>query len=141
MILRLYNLALAGTMAYLLLGTRQQALHRLDPLPTLLAFLTVCWLVGSVGLFFERRFCRWLVLLGCGVLSAFSLALLPQIVRLLPITSDPTSGLLLLALSFVGLASSLRDRNPMTDGFGLIAFASLTPMIFVMAYGGIIRWL
>jgi hypothetical protein len=41
----------------------------------------------------------------------------------------------------VGLASSLRDRNPMTDGFGLIAFASLTPMIFVMAYGGIIRWL
>ena len=41
----------------------------------------------------------------------------------------------------VGLASSLRDRNPMTDGFGLIAFASLTPMIFVMAYGGIIEWL
>jgi hypothetical protein len=41
----------------------------------------------------------------------------------------------------VGLASSLRDRNPMTDGFGLIAFASLTPMIFVMAYGGIIQWL
>jgi len=41
----------------------------------------------------------------------------------------------------VGLASSLRDRNPMTDGFGLIAFASLTPMIFVMAYGGIIQWI
>jgi MFS family permease len=41
----------------------------------------------------------------------------------------------------VGLASSLRDRNPMTDGFGLIAFASLTPIIFVMAYGGIIEWL
>lgn len=41
----------------------------------------------------------------------------------------------------VGLASSLRDRNPMTDGFGLIAFASLTPMIFVMAYGWIIRWI
>ena len=41
----------------------------------------------------------------------------------------------------VGLASSLSGRNPMTDGFGLIAFASLTPIIFVMAYGGIIRWL
>ncbi len=38
----------------------------------------------------------------------------------------------------VGLASSIRGRNPMTDGFGLIAFASLTPMIFVMAYGMII---
>ena len=38
----------------------------------------------------------------------------------------------------VGLASSIKGRNPMTDGFGLIAFASLTPMIFVMAYGMII---
>ena len=35
----------------------------------------------------------------------------------------------------VGLASSIRGRNPLVDGFGLIAFASLTPMIFVMAYG------
>ncbi|MGD8568098.1 MAG: DUF1538 domain-containing protein [Gammaproteobacteria bacterium] len=35
----------------------------------------------------------------------------------------------------VGLASSIKGRSPMIDGFGLIAFASLTPMIFVMAYG------
>jgi hypothetical protein len=35
----------------------------------------------------------------------------------------------------VGLASSIKGRNSFTDGFGLIAFASLTPMIFVMAYG------
>jgi len=35
----------------------------------------------------------------------------------------------------VGLASSIKGRNPMVDGFGLIAFASLTPMMFVMAYG------
>ena len=35
----------------------------------------------------------------------------------------------------VGLAQSIRGRNPMIDGFGLIAFASLTPMIFVMGYG------
>ena len=35
----------------------------------------------------------------------------------------------------VGLATSIRGRNPMVDGFGLIAFASLTPMIFVLAYG------
>lgn len=38
----------------------------------------------------------------------------------------------------VGLASSISGRNPMVDGFGLIAFASLTPIIFVMAYGMII---
>ena len=38
----------------------------------------------------------------------------------------------------VGLASSIKGRNPMIDGFGLIAFASLTPMIFVMGYGMLI---
>ena len=30
----------------------------------------------------------------------------------------------------VGLATAIRERNPMLDGFGLIAFASLMPMIF-----------
>lgn len=39
----------------------------------------------------------------------------------------------------VGLASSIRGRNPMVDGFGLIAFASLFPMIFVMGYGMLYR--
>ncbi len=38
----------------------------------------------------------------------------------------------------VGLASTIKGRNPMIDGFGLIAFASLTPIIFVMAYGMVI---
>ncbi len=35
----------------------------------------------------------------------------------------------------VGLASSIKGRNPMVDGFGLIAFASLLPIMFVMVYG------
>jgi hypothetical protein len=35
----------------------------------------------------------------------------------------------------VGLATIIKGRNPLTDGFGLIAFASLLPMIFVMGYG------
>jgi len=38
----------------------------------------------------------------------------------------------------VGLASSIKGRNPMIDGFGLIAFASLTPIMFVMIYGMLI---
>jgi hypothetical protein len=38
----------------------------------------------------------------------------------------------------VGLASAIKGRNPMIDGFGLIAFASLTPMVFVMIYGMVI---
>ncbi len=35
----------------------------------------------------------------------------------------------------IGLAKAIKGRNPVTDGFGLIAFASLTPIIFVMLYG------
>ena len=35
----------------------------------------------------------------------------------------------------IGLASSISGRNPMVDGFGLIAFASLLPIIFVLIYG------
>ena len=35
----------------------------------------------------------------------------------------------------VGLATTIRGRNPMVDGFGLIAFASLTPMVGVLGYG------
>ena len=38
----------------------------------------------------------------------------------------------------VGLSSSIKGRNPMLDGFGLIAFASLTPMIFVMIFGMVV---
>lgn len=38
----------------------------------------------------------------------------------------------------VGLASTIKGRNPMLDGFGLIAFASLLPMIFVMIYGMVV---
>jgi hypothetical protein len=38
----------------------------------------------------------------------------------------------------VGLASTIRGRNPLVDGFGLIALASLLPIIFVMIFGVIL---
>ncbi|MBY7789894.1 DUF1538 domain-containing protein [Vibrio fluvialis] len=38
----------------------------------------------------------------------------------------------------VGLASSIKEWNPMLDGFGLIAFASLLPMMFVMVFGMVV---
>ncbi len=38
----------------------------------------------------------------------------------------------------VGLAMSIRQRNPLLHGFGLIAFASLLPIFFVLAYGMIV---
>jgi hypothetical protein len=47
----------------------------------------------------------------------------------------------LVAALGLGLASTVPGRNPMIDGFGLIAFASLFPIISVMAYAQITRWL
>ncbi len=41
----------------------------------------------------------------------------------------------LIAALGIGLSSSLKNRNPLIDGFGLIAFASIMPMIFVQGYG------
>ena len=80
------------------------------------------------------------VMIACGyllvvVLTAFAP---PEIIGIAydsgGITTSTITVPLVTALG-VGLASSVEGRNPVTDGFGLIAFASLTPMIFVMVYG------
>src|SRR5690606_19154869 len=41
----------------------------------------------------------------------------------------------------IGLASSLSGRNPMTDGFGMIAIVMLAPMILVLAFGVVLSWM
>lgn len=38
----------------------------------------------------------------------------------------------------IGLSTVIRGRNPLIDGFGLIAFASLTPILFVLLYGMVV---
>ena len=38
----------------------------------------------------------------------------------------------------IGLATAIRRRDPMIDGFGLIAFASLLPIVFVLGYGMVV---
>ena len=40
----------------------------------------------------------------------------------------------------IGLATTIPGRSPLIDGFGLIAFASLFPMITVMGYAQISHW-
>ncbi|MEY4767585.1 MAG: hypothetical protein RL637_224 [Pseudomonadota bacterium] len=40
----------------------------------------------------------------------------------------------------IGLASTVPGRNPLIDGFGLIAFASLFPIISVLGYAQIAQW-
>ena len=46
----------------------------------------------------------------------------------------------LVAALGLGLASTIPGRSPLLDGFGLIAFASLFPMITVMAYAQLGEW-
>jgi hypothetical protein len=46
----------------------------------------------------------------------------------------------LVAALGLGLASTIPGRNPLIDGFGLIAFASLFPMMTVMGYAQLGRW-
>jgi uncharacterized protein YhhL (DUF1145 family) len=41
----------------------------------------------------------------------------------------------LVAALGIGLSTVIKGRNPMVDGFGLIAFASLFPVAFVLVYG------
>ena len=38
----------------------------------------------------------------------------------------------------VGLAGTIRGRSPMVAGFGLIALASLTPIVFVLIFGMVV---
>jgi len=53
------------------------------------------------------------------------------------VTTSTITVPLVTALGF-GLATVIKGRNPLIDGFGLIAFASLTPIIFVLLYGMVI---
>ncbi len=46
----------------------------------------------------------------------------------------------LVAALGLGLASTIPGRNPLIDGFGLIAFASLFPIMSVMLYAQISEW-
>ena len=46
----------------------------------------------------------------------------------------------LVAALGLGLASTVPGRNPALDGFGLIAFASLCPIITVMGYAQFMHW-
>lgn len=50
------------------------------------------------------------------------------------VTTSTITVPLLTALG-IGLATAIKGRSPMLDGFGLIAFASVMPIIFVLIFG------
>jgi hypothetical protein len=81
---------------------------------------------------------QWLIIGGYILVVIMTMFAPPEIIGIAydsgGVTTSTITVPLVTALG-VGLASSIKGRNPMIDGFGLIALASLTPIIFVMAYG------
>ena len=105
--------------------------------------LTVAFAVGVallVGVF--RIIKGWplhlLMIAGYAMVMTITLFAPPEIIGIAydsgGVTTSTITVPLVTALG-VGLAHSIKGRNPVVDGFGLIAFASLTPMMFVMIYG------
>ncbi|WP_200673936.1 DUF1538 domain-containing protein [Persephonella atlantica] len=81
---------------------------------------------------------HWYIIFGYVIVVLITFFAPPEIVGLAydsgGVTTSTVTVPLVTALG-IGLASSIKGRNPVIDGFGLIAFASLTPMIFVQLYG------
>lgn len=108
--------------------------------------ITVACSVGMAILIGTLRIIRgwplhYLIIGGYVMIMSMTIVAPPEIIGIAydagGVTTSTVTVPLVTALG-VGLATVIRGRNPLVDGFGLIAFASLLPMIFVMGYGMII---
>ena len=81
---------------------------------------------------------HWMIIAGYGLVIAMTALAPVEIVGIAydsgGVTTSTITVPLVTALG-VGLATVIRGRNPVIDGFGLIAFASLLPIIFVLGFG------
>ena len=84
---------------------------------------------------------QWLIIAGYITVTALTVIAPKAIIGIAfdsgGVTTSTITVPLVTALG-VGLASVIKGRNPMIDGFGLIAFASLMPIIFVLIFGLVI---
>ena len=81
---------------------------------------------------------HWIMIGGYVVVQALTVIAPEEIIGIAydsgGVTTSTVTVPLVTALG-VGLATVIKGRNPAIDGFGLIAFASLSPMIFVLMFG------
>ncbi len=81
---------------------------------------------------------HWYLIPGYILVIALTAISPPQLVGLAfdsgGVVASTVTAPLLTALG-VGLAISVHGRNPLSDGFGLIAFGALAPMIIIQIYG------
>lgn len=108
--------------------------------------MSVAFSVGLAILIGVMRIIRgwpihYLIIGGYGVVMLMTIIAPKEIIGIAYDAGGVTTSTItvpLVAALGVGLASTIRGRSPLVDGFGLIAFASLLPMIFVMGYGLIV---
>lgn len=105
--------------------------------------LTVAFAVGLATAIGVLRIIKgwpliWFILSGYGLIVITTYFAPKQIIGIAydsgGITTSTITVPLVTALG-IGLAVAIKGRNPMSDGFGLIALASLTPILFVLLYG------
>lgn len=93
--------------------------------------------LGVVRLFLNHPI-HYYIIAGYIIATSLSFFAPPEIVGLAfdsgGVTTSTVTVPLIAALG-IGLASHIKGRNPAVDGFGFIALASVTPMIFVQLYG------
>lgn len=82
-----------------------------------------------------------LIITGYLIVTALTFFAPPEIIGIAydsgGVTTSTITVPLLTALG-VGLATSIKGRNPMLDGFGLIAIACLAPIPFILIYGMVV---
>lgn len=105
--------------------------------------LSIAVAVGFAGLIGVYRILRgwpihYLIIGGYAAIVVLTWFAPPEIIGIAYDSGGVTTSTVtvpLVAALGIGLASSIRGRNPLTDGFGLIAFAALSPIAAVMLYG------
>ncbi|MCZ6720738.1 MAG: DUF1538 family protein, partial [Proteobacteria bacterium] len=81
---------------------------------------------------------HWLIIGGYVIVVAITYVAPDEIIGIAYDAGGVTTSTItvpLLAALGVGFATVIRGRNPMSDGFGMIALACMTPIIFVMLFG------
>jgi hypothetical protein len=81
---------------------------------------------------------HWIMIGGYALVVLVTFFAPPEIVGLAYDSGGVTTNIVtvpLIAALGLGLAASIRGRNPLTDGFGLVALAVMVPMITVQVYG------
>lgn len=127
-----------------LIAVAQQAQEisegRIDALTLRLLVATSVGLVVALGVF-RTIFgypLHWFMIIGYATVVFVTWFAPEEIVGLAYDSGGVTTNIVtvpLIAALGIGLATSIRGRNPLMDGFGLVALAVMVPMISVQLYG------